>query len=303
MSARRLAFVALALPVAAHAHEANETGWTLDPWISAPLVLAAVLYGIGAARLLARSSSPRVHRTRALWFAAGWLSLAGALVSPLHEAGERSFAAHMLEHEILMLVAAPLLVLARPLGTFAWALPRAATSAIGSLSRGRTFATFWSTLTAPVPATILQTLALWLWHAPPLFELALARPGWHVVQHLSFLVTALLFWTGVLDEHRLRKRPGVAIACLFATVLTGGALGALMALSSSPWYAAYAALGLTPEGLTPTEDQQLAGLLMWIPGGLVHTGAALTIALRLLRAGHRQPGSGAPVATRSYRGA
>jgi cytochrome c oxidase assembly factor CtaG len=303
MSGRPVALAALLLPAAASAHEATDAGWTFDPWIVVPLVLAASLYALGASRILARSSIARVHRRRALWFAAGWLSLAGALVSPLHEAGERSFAAHMLEHEILMLVAAPMLVLARPLGTFAWALPRAAASAVGSLSRGRTFSTIWSALTAPVPATLMQSAALWLWHAPPLFELALARPGWHVVQHLSFFASALAFWTGVLDEHRLQKRPGVAIACLFATALTTGALGALMALSASPWYAAYRALGLTPEGLTPAEDQELAGLLMWIPGGLVHTAAALLIAFRLLSASRARPGSGVPVATRSYRGA
>jgi putative membrane protein len=301
--ARVGATAAAIAPAIAHAHEATASGWTFDLWIVVPLLIAALLYGIGASRLLLRSSSVRLHRTRTFYFAAGWLSLAGALVSPLHEAGERSFAAHMLEHEILMLVAAPLLVLARPLGTFAWALPRSATSAIGSVTRGRGFSAFWSALTAPVPATLLQAVALWLWHAPPLFELALARPGWHVVQHVSFFATALAFWTGVLDEHRLRRRPGVAIACLFVTALTAGALGALMALSASPWYAAYAALGLTPEGLTPAEDQQLAGLLMWIPGGLVHTAAALLISLRVLRAAHSPAGTCEPVVTRSCSGA
>jgi cytochrome c oxidase assembly factor CtaG len=108
--------------------------------------------------------------------------------------------------------------------------------------------------------------------------------GWHIAQHLSFLVSALFFWQAVLTP--VRRGLGLAALCLFATSLVAGALGALMAFSDSPWYARYALLGMAPFGLTPTEDQQLAGLLMWIPGGLVHAGAALLlIGLALREAG------------------
>jgi cytochrome c oxidase assembly factor CtaG len=100
---------------------------------------------------------------------------------------------------------------------------------------------------------------------------------------VSFLVTALLFWHAVLDPRTRRHGSGAAILALFATATVGGALGALMALSSSPWYAAYAAMGMTPFGLAPIEDQQLAGLLMWVPGGLVHLAAALVLLARWLR--------------------
>jgi putative membrane protein len=128
---------------------------------------------------------------------------------------------------------------------------------------------------------LLQAISLWLWHAPKLFDLALANPGWHIVQHLSFLVTALLFWWAVL--HGRERRVGIAVGCLFFTATVSGALGALMAFSSSPWYAGYAASGLDAFGLTPAEDQQLAGLLMWIPGGLVHALAVLELFARRLR--------------------
>jgi cytochrome c oxidase assembly factor CtaG len=189
----------------------------------------------------------------------------------------------MIEHELLMLVAAPLLVLARPLGAMLWAFPTTGRRSLADLSRRRVLRTPFSVLTAPVNATLVQAAALWLWHVPGLFDLALSREPWHVAQHLSFLLSALLFWQAMLSDVRTR---GLAAICLFATSLVAGALGALMAFSDSPWYARYASLGMAPFGLTPVEDQQLAGLLMWIPGGVIHAGAALLlIGLALRRSG------------------
>jgi len=274
-------------PAAAHVTGAAhpEPGWTFDPWLTVPLALGAALYALGAWRIGRRSTGGRGVRRRQAWlFAAGWASLALSVVSPLHEAGERSFTAHMVEHEILMLVAAPLLVLARPLGAMLWAFPAAGRKALADLGRLPTLHRAWRTLNAPVTATLLQAAALWVWHAPALFDLALAHPGWHVAQHLSFFVSALFFWSAMLDARRRGYPLALPAICLFVTSLVAGALGALMALSTSPWYARYAELGLAPFGLTPTEDQQLAGLLMWIPGGLVHAGAALALVGQALRA-------------------
>ena len=268
----------------AHGPATDDARWTFDPWIVVPLVLAAALYAYGAVQVRRRTRGTSRHVREHVCFVAGWTTLAIALVSPLHASGERSFAAHMLEHELLMLVAAPLLVLARPLGFFAWAVPMPVRRGIGRLQRRRTFAYLWSLSVQPVAATVLQAAALWIWHAPAPFGLALAHPGWHVAQHITFLVTALCFWTAVLDRHVLDARPMLAAGCLFATTIVGGALGALMAFSWSPWYAVYADLGMTPYGLSPLEDQQLAGLLMWIPGGLIHVGAALAVVARVLRA-------------------
>src|SRR5207253_3245339 len=103
-------------------------------------------------------------------------------------------------------------------------------------------------------------------------DLALESDGWHIVQHLCFVASALLFWWAMLNNSGRAGRM-VAALCLFATSMVGAGLGALMALSNSPWYAPYAALGLTPEGLSPAEDQQLAGLIMWVPGGFWHRAA------------------------------
>jgi cytochrome c oxidase assembly factor CtaG len=257
---------------------ASAPAWTFDAWVVGPLLLSLLWYGVGFLRLRRRSTAATSHRASVAWFLAGWLVLAAALVTPLHEAGERSFAAHMLEHELLMLVAAPLLVLSRPIGIALWAFPHGGRRALAAFGHG--ISTPWRTLTAPVTATLLQAIALWLWHAPRLFDLALADPGWHVVQHLCFLGTALLFWWAVL--HGRERRLAVSVGCLFFTAVVSGALGALMAFSSSPWYAGYSASGLDAFGLTPAEDQQLAGLLMWVPGGLVHACAGLALLGRRL---------------------
>ncbi len=268
-----------AQPAFAHGSDAHTPGWTWDLWVTVPLALALLLFLAGWFRLRQRASlgAGRLVR-RALLFAIGWTILAFALVSPLHQLGERSFAAHMFEHELLMLAAAPILVLAEPLAILLWAFPGGARRGLGLVAG--TLSVPWRVLTGPVTATLLQAAALWLWHAPASFDLALASETWHAIQHLSFLLTALLFWTAMLARRTPR---GTAALCLFATSLVSGALGALMAFAASPWYARYAALGLAPFGLSPIEDQQLAGLLMWVPGGMVHAGAALVIVHAMLR--------------------
>jgi putative membrane protein len=262
-------------------HQQHTLSWTFDGWVTGPLALSLGWYAAGYLTLRTRSTVAAAHRASAVWFAAGWLVLAAALVTPLHEAGERSFAAHMLEHELLMLVAAPLLVISRPVGIALWALPHEARRWLGRV--GQLISVFWQFVTAPLVATLLQAIALWLWHAPRLFDLALAHSGWHVIQHLSFLVSSLLFWWSMLCGRAARGGVGMAIGCLFFTATISGALGALMAFSASPWYAGYASSGLDAFGLSPAEDQQLAGLLMWIPGGVVHAGAGLALLARRLR--------------------
>lgn len=278
----RLGVAFLAVPAVAHAHGGSaEPGWTLDPWVTVPLAVSLALYVVGLIRLTSRSGRPAARLRRAALFTAGWCVLAAAVLSPLHAAGARSFTAHMLEHELMMLAAAPLLVLSRPLGVFLWGLPAAARRGLARLARGVGLRRILRRACEPVTATLLQAAALWLWHAPSLFERALASSGWHIAQHLSFLLTAVLFWQATLA--RRPRQPALAALCLFATSVVSGALGAMMAFSPSPWYRPYELMGLSPFGLTPAEDQQLAGLLMWIPGGAVHAAAALAVVAALLR--------------------
>ena len=275
--------VAVAAPAWAHdtgVRHQEAPGWTFDPWIVAPLLIALGLFAIGWWRLNARSHrgvDRLAHRSRL--FGAGWLILAAALVSPLHEAGERSFAAHMFEHELIMLAAAPLLVLSGPLAIMVWAFAAGGRRWIGAVATASPIQATWRFLSGPLAATLIQAAALWLWHAPALFDLALASDGWHAAQHLSFLVSALFFWSAMLSR---RTPVAVAALCLIATSIVSGALGALMAFATSPWYAGYARLGLSLYGLTPAEDQQVAGLLMWVPGGVAYMVAALVVVARWL---------------------
>jgi putative membrane protein len=177
---------------------------------------------------------------------------------------------HMIEHEVIMLVSTLLIVLGRPGAPFLWALPMPLRKLFAGAARLRPLAA----LARPMPATALQAAAILLWHTPALFDRAVTGDGWHVAQHLSFVVTSLLFWWAMANGPAGRAGYGLSAVCLFLTSMIGGVLGALMSVSASPWYRAYAALGMTPEGLSPVEDQQLAGLIMWIPGGTVHLAAA-----------------------------
>jgi putative membrane protein len=129
----------------------------------------------------------------------------------------------------------------------------------------------WRVLNNPAVIWILFTLAMWLWHAPSLYEAALREETIHTLEHLTFLITAMLFWW-ILFKH---NRPdhvhyAMTIPFLFLTILQTGILGALMTFTSRAWYPFYAA-SVTDWGLTPLQDQQLAGLIMWMPGGAVFT--------------------------------
>lgn len=280
---KRLAVLALLVPAPALAHGGEaQGGWGLDPWLLAVTALPALLYAVGARRLSSRSDRGRpALRRQAALFWAGWAILAAALLSPLHSAGRTSFTAHMIEHELIMLPAALLLAASRPGAALLWAFPARIRPALAQA--GRAGRPAWHVLTDPVVATFLQLAILFAWHAPALFDRALASEGWHAAQHSSFLASALLFWWAMANGRGGRFGHGAASLCLFLTSLAGGALGALMAFSASPWYSGYAALGLDPAGLNPVQDQQLAGLVMWIPGGLFHAAAGLCFLWKWIR--------------------
>jgi putative membrane protein len=295
-----LAITALAaLP--AHAHTSDAAGlalpvelgrWSFEPWVLTLLTMSAALYALGVWRLWRNAGAGRgVTRLQVAAFAGGWLALVAALVSPLDALGARLFSAHMLQHELLMLVAAPLLVMARPLAAWAWAFSPAQRQRIGGWLRAPVWTAVWGLFTEALAAWGLHALALWLWHVPRFFDAALHSEALHAFQHASFLVTALLFWWAVLGgDPRSRKGSGFAMVYLFTTMLHTGALGALLTFAPTAWYPSYAA-SAGALGLDPVEDQQLGGLVMWVPGGLAYLIAGLVIAARLL-ANPRTPAPG-----------
>jgi putative membrane protein len=269
--------VVLAGPAAAHGDAAHEAAqWTFDPWVVVPLAAFAVACAIGAMRLGVREHhAARGQRATA---ALAWLSLAGALVSPLHWLGERVFTFHMIEHEIVMVVAAPLFVIARPVGLLLWSLPHGARLAVGGWMAAAGTRAAWGVATRPAVATIAHGVAIWVWHIPAVFDATVDHLLLHRLQHLSFFVTALLFWWAVLR----RCDPGAAVCHVFATMMHTSVLGALIALAPRPLYLLQTA-SAPAWGMTPLEDQQLAGLVMWVPAGTVYAGFALYLAARWIR--------------------
>jgi cytochrome c oxidase assembly factor CtaG len=275
-----MALLASATPALAHGAPRGSLEWTLSPELVIPLALGLIIYVVGYSRLSKRASN---SPSGAPLFVSGWAVLTLALVSPLHEAGERSFTMHMIEHELIMLPATLLLAASSAGGVLAWGLPRPLRLGLGG-SWKSPLQRLWKRLTDPVTATAIQAIVMWGWHAPPLFDRALDSFGWHIAQHACFFLSSLIFWWAMLHPRERGSGYGVSAACLFATSLIGGALGALMSFSASPWYAQYAAMGMTGVGLDPVDDQRLAGLIMWIPGGLVHGAAALALAYKWLKA-------------------
>ncbi len=261
---------------AAHGAEAHlfHSVWTIDPWIVTPLAVAAFLYGRGWWRLRrrARTSRPLVAK-RALCYWAGWVTLAVALLSPLHWLGEQLFTFHMIEHEIIMAISAPVIVIARPAGMLLWGLPDRLRRWTGRAMRRSSVRIVWRWLSGGTNATLSHAVAIWAWHAPILFDAAVGDVTLHRLQHLSFFATAILFWWSIF----WRSNHGVAAWHLFLTMLHTGALGALMALAPRVLYVAQTHAAET-WGLTPLEDQQLAGMVMWIPAGTIYAGAALAMA-------------------------
>lgn len=246
--------------------------WTFDPWMVTPLLVLASLYGIGSLAVRRRSlrQPRRSWQIAAFW--TGWLTLAGSLTSPLHWLGEHLFTFHMIEHEILMAISAPLLVVANPVGCLLWGLPRSTRLILGRGMRRPAVTAIWQWLSDGGHATVLHGIAIWAWHAPILFDAAVTNVALHRAQHLSFFFTAVLFWWSVLR----RSEIGAGAWHVFITMLHTSVLGALMALAPRVLYGLQTATS-SAWGLTPLEDQQLAGIIMWIPAGTIYAGAALAL--------------------------
>ncbi|MEX3936650.1 cytochrome c oxidase assembly protein [Paraburkholderia phymatum] len=299
LSLRRLArfAVLVALPVLAiatdsRAHGLVDTsrgtlsfGWSAQPWVVVSMTASLAAYVAGYVRLRRRGArrmqSRRLRRAYLLAFVAGWAALALAFFSPLDALGSALFSAHMVQHEAMMLVAAPLCAMGRPLGVWIWALPHRARLWVGQRIRTRGFVRFWHMLTMPITAWVLHAAALWAWHAPALFEAVLMRPWVHTLQHASFLLTALLFWWSITGEGARRQTDGHAMLSLFTTMMHTGALGALITLAPQLWYPLYVE-PCSALGVDPLNDQQLGGLIMWVPATTAYLVGALAIATRWL---------------------
>jgi putative membrane protein len=258
----------------------NGGAGALSGWDQAALAGAAALAGgyvVGLVRLWGRAGAGLgVPRWGAAAATLGWLALVLALSPPLAPLADLLFAAHMGQHELLMLVAAPLLVLGKPLLVMLWALPARGRERVAAGMRRPVVQRTWHRLTTPLSVLLLQAAVLWGWHVRPAFEAALRREGLHAVQHASFFAAAALFWWSLVHGRFGRLGYGAGVFVVFLTAMHSGLLGALLTVADVPWYPTHAARAAA-RGASAAADQQLAGLLMWVPAGVLLTVAGLAL--------------------------
>jgi putative membrane protein len=259
-------------PATIYAHEgAHDPPPTTSLWdlLAIGLVVGCgILYALGRRRLARRGATQRRIEPTAFWL--GWVAMLAAVLPPLDHLAVERFSAHMLQHELLMLVGTPLMVAGRPMTVWLWGLPDPLRLRFGHRFQTSGAARAWLLLTAPVTAWALHGGAIWLWHLPALYEWAVRDEAVHAVQHAMFVGTSVLFWWGLVYGRYGRAGYGASVFYVFTTAVHTGILGAMFTLSTRPFYSIYAAR--SPD---PVSDQQLAGLVMWIPAGFVLTVAGI----------------------------
>jgi putative membrane protein len=241
------------------------------------ILLGALLYGAWWIHLRVHGAADRAGwRPLAAWLG-GLAVMALALLSPLGELAHQLFWVHMVQHELLVFLAAPLFLM----GLIP--LVSAGPAAAGTRSR---IATVIESLTRPLPALGISTAILWLWHAPAAFDLTLASAPVHALEHLSFLGAYLLYWRPLMRTGGPLPvlRTGASRALyLLAGGTQAAVLGALLAFSGTPYYRHYMHTA-SAWGFTPLADQQLGGAIMLLSGAVAYVAAAAFTIREPLRA-------------------
>lgn len=264
------------------------TQWSWEPWLLVCLAAAVVPYVAGMLRMGARRTQI-LGRWRAPSFFGGLLLLFLALMSPLDEVADSLFSAHMLQHMLLLLVIPPMLVYGRPVITWLWAFDTDARRAVVRGWKWSKLEAMFGFLMRPLCVWTLLTAALCCWHLPGPYDAAVRHEWLHDLEHLSFLAFALAFWTIVIEPYGRRRALGYGATAVF--VVSSGfvmsLIGAILVFATTPLYAVH--LHTTQAyGLTPLEDQQLAGIIMWIPSNLVHVAALSVVFFAWFRADERR---------------
>ncbi len=247
------------------------TAWAADPQVILGLILTGAVYLAGLRELGRRGKLWRVVRRRqALSFGLGLLALALALLSPLDTYDTRLFSVHMVQHLVLLEVVPPLLLLGKPIPVLLVGLPRGLVRSVARAHR-RTPWLHWLTngLTSPLVAWPLFVGDLMFWHAPALYQATLTNVGVHLLEHICFLGSGLLFWWVVVEPGpgRPRVHLGARLLHTVTAMLPMNLLGAVYTFSGTLWYPFYATQGPL-WGWAPIDDQRLGGIIMWLPGSL-----------------------------------
>lgn len=249
------------------------SAWNLDPVVLVSLFVTAWTYGQG---MTGQRHPPPAWRR---WsFAGGLGAISIAMISPLDAMAQSLASAHMVQHVLLIMVAAPLLVLARPLTVMLRGLPW---SVRERAARVRGFVGLTTARTRrvwhPAGVWLAYVGSLWLWHSRVLYDAALSNDLVHILEHGTFFVTGLMFWGLVAGARGARPlERGHALLVVFAATMQSVLLSALLTFAGTPWYDGYATT-TQAWGLSHLADQQLAGVIMWVPTGLVYLAAILTL--------------------------
>ncbi len=258
--------------------------WTFEPVVLGGLGVAAAWYAWGVRSLWRAAGRGRGIGDTQVWaFCGGLLTLVVALVSPLDAMGDALFSAHMMQHLLLILVAAPLLVLAEPVLPLLWALPPAIRRRGARWwSRAKAVPALARVLNRPDVTWAAHVAALLFWHLPAPYGWASRHAAVHAIEHASLLGTALLFWWVALAPMGRRQLSyGMSILYISTAGMVMGALGAVLTFANSPWFIAHRTTTASWH-LTPLEDQQLAGVIMWVPASLVYLLAAAVLFVKWL---------------------
>lgn len=265
------------LPAIACAHAAADDAGLANAGAWLLLALAATAYAAGW-HVLRQRTTKAVPITAATCFASGWLLALGSLASPLDRFASEYFWVHMVQHELLMLLCAPLMVLGRPGIVWLWSLPASLRQATGRLLRRQLIVSAWRFASRPSGAALLHAMVVWGWHLPLAFESALQNASVHALQHLSFVLSAALFWHAVLVPTARKADALSGLLWVFLTCVHTSLLGALLLFSVRPWYPMYA------DAAAALDDQRLGGIIMWVPGSLAYLVAVGFMMRRLLEA-------------------
>ncbi len=277
-------FAATEIPNGSHF---SQLGWNWNPWILASLMLALIAYVWGLLRMKGGARARVFGAARCAAFGAGLTTLFAVLITPLDALDDQLFTAHMMQHLVLMMVAPPLLILGRPGIAFLWAFPLGTRCLLGRAWVKAGLGRAMHAVMSPLVVWILCSAALWFWHLPSPYGWALASEFVHALEHVCFFVTSLMFWSLVLPVGHRRLDYGTTMLFVGTFGVQNGFLGALLTFAGRPLYIAH--LHTTAAwGLTPLEDQQLAGLLMWIPASLIHLGTLGVLFIAWLRAADRR---------------
>ena len=261
------------------------TAWSLSGSQLILVAFMAAVYLFGLIRLQIRSDWQAVPITQMSYGIAGFAVLIFATAGPPEAFSDSMFFSHMIQHILIAMVASVLLLAAKPMACYLWALPE--TMRIGvapALAQRGWIRNINIFLTNPRVSLPLFVLTLWLWHIPEAYNSALQYETLHFAMHISMFTTAVLFWWPIIGPPPVRSQltDPQRIIYLILVVTPTAVLAAMITLSNSVIYTHYLD---TPHHftLTPEEDQRVGGLLMWIPGNVVYLATLTTLFFRWFR--------------------